>query len=108
MRVIIVGPDQGLEEAFRAVGVETTRIAGIGTAAALAEAGVEHASCVVVTDVNEATVIPIAREANPGIRAVIYSESTMPEFVRPQVDFAVTPRVFEPSVLAEELARRHD
>jgi len=47
---------------------------------------------------------PIAKEAAPGVRAVIYAPDTMPEFVRGQVDLAVDPAVLSPDVVADELA----
>lgn len=104
MKAILVGPDRGLESAFAAEGVRTVRIEGPATGAALVDAGVEEADLLVVTDVAEATAVPVAKDLNPGLRAVIYAADTMPEFVRGQVDFAVAPAVFSPEVLAEELA----
>lgn len=104
MKAIVVGPDRGLGAALDAEGIEPTRIGGYATGESLAEAGVEGADLLVLTDVSEATAIPVARDANPGIRIVIYAEDTMPEFVRGQTDFAVAPDVFSPEVLAEELA----
>jgi Trk K+ transport system NAD-binding subunit len=103
MKAILVGPDRGLGEALESAGVSLSRIDGLGTGSALREAGVAEADLLVVTDVEEATAIPIAKEASPAIRAVIYSPETMPEFVRGQVDLAVDPDLIAPDVVAEEL-----
>jgi len=104
MHAILVGPETALAAALRDQGVETTRIDGPASATALEEAGLADADLLVVTDVTEATAIPVAREANPDVRVVIYSEETMPEFVRGQVDLAVAPGVLGPDAIAEELA----
>jgi Trk K+ transport system NAD-binding subunit len=104
MNAILVGPDRGLGEALESAGVSLARIDGPGTGGALESAGVGGADLLVVTDVGEATAVPIAKEANPGITAVIYAPDTMPEFVRGQVDLAVDPELLAPDVVATELA----
>ena len=104
MYAILVGPDRELEAALRDQGVETTRLGGPATGESLSDARVAEADLLVVTDVGEATAIPVAREANPGVRVVIYAPETMPEFVRGQVDLAVAPGVLSPDVIATELA----
>ncbi len=103
MDAILVGPDRGLGDALESTGVSLTRIDGPGTRDALGEAGVDRADLLVVTDVGEATAVPIAKEANPGVTAVIYAPDTMPEFVRGQVDLAVDPDLLAPDVVATEL-----
>lgn len=103
MNAILVGPDRDIEAALAAQGVETVRIDGPATGTSLEEAGVVDADLLVLTDVAEATAIPVAREANPDLRVVIYAEETMPEFVRGQVDLAVAPGVLDADVIAEEL-----
>lgn len=104
MKAILVGTDHALEAALDDQGVETVRVDGPATRDALEAAGVAAADVVVITDVGEATAVPIAREANPDVRVVLYSPDTMPEFVRGQVDLAVAPGVLDPEVVAEELA----
>lgn len=103
MYAILVGPDRELGAALRAQGVETVRLEEHATGESLAEAGVEDADLLVVTDVAEATAIPVARDVNPRLRVVIYAPETMPEFARGQVDLAVAPGVLDPDVIAEEL-----
>lgn len=104
MKAIIAGPDQGLSAAFAEHGVETVRINGHVTGGSLDDAGVATADLLVLTDVAEATAVPVAKDVNPEIRVVIYSAETMPEFVRGQVDFAVSPELLSPAVIAGELA----
>lgn len=104
MFAILVGPDRSLEAALRDQGVETVRLAEHATGESLADAGVADADLLVITDVAEATAIPVAKDVNSGIRVVIYAPETMPEFARAQVDLAVAPGVLDPDVIAEELA----
>jgi len=104
MKAILVGPDRDLADALESAGVSVSRVDGPATGGALEDAGLADADLLVVTDVGEATAIPIAKEAAPGIRAVIYAPDTMPEFVRGQVDLAVDPAVLSPDVVADELA----
>lgn len=104
MKAIVVGPDRGLEAALEAEGIDPVRVDGHATLDSLAEAGVGGADLLILTDVSEATGIPVAKDENPDLRVVIYAGETMPEFVRGQVDFAVAPDLFSPEVLAEELA----
>ena len=103
MYAVIVGPDREIAAALRDHGVETVLIEDPATGESLAEAGIEDADLLVVTDVGEATAIPVARDANPGLRVVVYAPESMPEFVRGQVDLAVGPGVLAPDAIAEEL-----
>lgn len=105
MKAIVVGSvAESVVAAFEAAGIETAVIDGQGTGSSLRSAGLEDADLLVVTDVAEATAIPIAKDSRPDIRVVIYSEDSMPEFVRGQVDLAISPSLLEPEVVAEELA----
>ena len=103
MRAVVAGPDRGIADALAERGVSIARIEGLITGAALEEAGIQEADLYVLTDVSEATSIPIAKDENPALRVVVYAPDTIPEFVRGQVDFAMGPDVLPPAVLAEEL-----
>lgn len=103
MFAILVGPDRSLEAALRDQGVETTRLEAHATGDSLADAGVADADLLVITDVAEATAIPVALDVNPELRVVVYADETMPEFARGQVDLAVAPDVLDADVIAEEL-----
>jgi len=108
MNAILVGPDRGLGDALESVGATLSRIDDAATGSTLAEAGVETADLLVVTDVGEATAVPIAKEKHPDIRVVIYAPDTMPEFVRGQVNLAIDPDLLSPDVVATELAGNGD
>lgn len=103
MDVVFVGPDRGLESALRDRGAAVARVDGLATGDSLGAAGIDAADLLVLTDVAEATAVPVAREVNPGVRVVVYAPDAMPEFVRAQVDLAVSPAVLDPTVVAEEL-----
>jgi hypothetical protein len=103
MKAIIVGPDRDLETALDAQGVETTRLEGIASGQALADAGAEDADLLVITDAGEATAIPVARELNEDLKTVAYTPQSMPEFVKGMLDFAIDPALLDPDAVAEEL-----
>ena len=108
MNAILIGPDRGLGDALESIGVSLVRIDGPGNGNALESAGVDGADLLVVTDVGEATAIPIARDANTSVDIVIYAPETMPEFVRGQVDLAIDPELLDPDVVATEIAGNED
>ncbi|MFC7167613.1 DUF7126 family protein [Halospeciosus flavus] len=103
MKAIVIGPDRGLGEALEAAGVSVERIEGIGSGQAMEEVGIDDADLLVVTNVEEATSVPIALERNPDLRTVVYSPDSVPEFVRGQLDFALDPDLLGPVTVAEEL-----
>lgn len=103
-RVILAGPDEhGLGDALEARGATVVRIPGIVNGETLAEAGIETATILVLTDLGEASAIPVAKERNPDVRAVSYSDRTLPEYAKAQADLAVDPALLSPDVVAEEL-----
>ena len=101
---VVAGPDEhGLGEELAALGVEIRRIEGLVTADALSDAGVADAAYFVLTDVEEATGIPIAKELNQGALAVTYAERSLPEFVAGVADLAIDPALMDAPTVAEEL-----
>ncbi|MDZ5811097.1 CTP synthetase [Halorubrum sp. AD140] len=101
---VVAGPDEhGLGEELEALGVDVRRIDGLVTAAALSEAGIAEATLFVLTDVEEATGIPIAKELNSNALAVTYAERSLPEFVAGVADLAVDPDLMDAATVAEEL-----
>lgn len=101
---VVAGPDEhGLGEELAALGVEIRRIDGLVTAETLREAGIDEAAYFVLTDVEEATGIPVAKELNPDVFAVTYAERSLPEFVAGVSDLAIDPDLMDPTVVAEEL-----
>lgn len=105
MEAIVSGPDEeGIAEALEAEGLSVTRLEGVVTRPRLEEAGVLDAELYVLTDVGQATTIPIARDLNDDLRTVAYARDSIPEFVRGQIDLAIDPRVADASMVAQELA----
>jgi len=102
---IVAGPDpDGLSDALADKGVRITRINGVVSATTLEAAGINDAAMVVLTDMDEASGIPVAKELNPEVRVVVYSERSLPDFVTAQTDLAVDPALLDVGVVAEELA----
>ncbi|WP_423750671.1 DUF7126 family protein [Salinirarus marinus] len=102
---IVAGPDvDGLVSELELAGVQVTRIEGVVTAEVLRDAGIDDADLYVLTDLDEATSIPVAKELHPDVRVVVYSRDSLPEFVRGSADIAMDPDLFAPDVVAEELA----
>ncbi|ELZ44209.1 CTP/GMP synthase operon protein [Halorubrum coriense DSM 10284] len=101
---VVAGPDEhGLGEELAALGVAINRIDGLVTADALAEAGIADAAYFVLTDVEEATGIPVAKERNPDVRVVTYASRSLPEFVATVADLAVDPDLLDAATVAAEL-----
>lgn len=104
MQAIVAGPDEdGMADALEREGVDVERVEGIVSRPALEEAGILEADLYVLTDVEQATTIPIAIDLNDDLRTVTYARDTIPEFVKGQLDLAVDPRLVEATVVAEEL-----
>jgi len=53
---------------------------------------------------DEASGIPVAKELNTGVRVVVYTEQSLPDFAAAQTDLAVDPALLDVRVVAEELA----
>ena len=107
MHAIVAGADaDGIGDALEAEGVSVTRLELEGdhlTRPELEDAGIVDADLYVLTDVSQATTIPIAVDLNDDLRTVASAEDTIPEFVRGQLDLAVDPRLMAADVVAEEL-----
>jgi Trk K+ transport system NAD-binding subunit len=104
MIAIVAGTDgDGLGEALEAEGVEVRRIDGLATGETLESAGLAEADLFVLTDTSDATAIPVAKDANPEIRVVLYARDSLPEFATGQADLAVDPALLSADVVAEEL-----
>ena len=102
-RAIIAGPDRGIEAALTDLDVPTVRLNGLATGESLDEAEVGTAALLVITDVEEATAVPVAKDRNPNIRIVFYTNDSIPDFVKGQLDLAVDPDLLGPDVVAEEV-----
>jgi len=102
---IVAGPDpDGLGDALAEEGFSVTRIEDVVSATTLEGAGVDDAAMLVLTDMDEASGIPVAKELNPDVRVVVYTEQSLPDFAAAQTDLAVDPALLAVDVVAEELA----
>ena len=104
MEAIVAGPDEDdIGDALEAEGIALERVTGIVSRPALENAGIVEADLYVLTDAEQATSIPIARDLNEDVRLVAYARDTLPEFVKGQLDLAIDPRLMDVQVVAEEL-----
>jgi len=103
MRAIVVGADAGIADALEAEGADVTRLYGVASGQRLEDAGVADADLLVLTDVGEATAIPVARELNPDLRTVAFTGDGVPEFVKGVLDLTVDPALLDATAVAEEL-----
>jgi Trk K+ transport system NAD-binding subunit len=104
-RAIVAGPDpDGLGDALADEGLSVSRIDGTVSATTLEEAGIDDAELFVLTEMDEATGVSVAKELNPDVRAVVYSPESLPDFAAAQTDIAIDPALLAVEVVAEELA----
>ncbi|RLM57299.1 CTP synthetase [Halobellus sp. Atlit-31R] len=104
MTVLVAGPDvDGLGDALEARGAAVVRVAGIATRDSLTAAGLDEADTLVLTDMDDASAIPVAKEAKPDVRIVTYATDSLPEFARGQTDLAIDPALLSVDVVADEL-----
>jgi hypothetical protein len=102
--VVVAGPDEhGVGEELTALDAAVSRVEGVVSAAALKTAGIADVDYLVLTDADEATGIPVAKELNPSVTVVTYADRSLPEFVAGVADLAVDPALVTPTLLAEEL-----
>nr|WP_311171734.1 CTP synthetase [Halobellus sp. ZY16] len=102
--ILIAGADvDGLGDALESAGANVVRLEGIATRESLSAAGLADADTLVLTEMDDASAIPVAKEANPDVRVVTYAPDSLPEFARGQTDLAVDPALLSAEVVAEEL-----
>lgn len=104
MQVVVTGGDESdVATALTDHGATVTHVTAVATQDTLRDAGIDDADLLVVTDVDDATAIPIAKDRNPDIRAVLYTPSAVPPFVRGQLDLAIDPALLDADTVANEL-----
>jgi len=102
--VIIAGPDEhGIGEEVMALETPVRRIDDVVSTATLTAVDVDTAAYLVLTDAEEATGIPVAKELNPDLTVVTYTDASLPAFVAGVADLAVDPALIGPAVVADEL-----
>lgn len=104
MRVLVAGPDPtDVGSSLADAGASIARLDGAITSRVLTDANVEDAQILIVTDPEEATGIPLARELNPDIEVVVYADESVPPFASHIADLIIDPAAISRSVLVEEL-----
>ncbi|CAJ53292.1 DUF7126 family protein [Haloquadratum walsbyi] len=102
---LIAGPDENdLAAELNDCGVDIIEINEIVTYESLEAAGLSTADTLVLTTMDDASAIPVAKEQNPAVRVVAYTSDSLPEFARGQTDLAIDPALLNATVVAEELA----
>jgi hypothetical protein len=103
MSVIVAGEDPyEIGEAIEAEGFEVTRV-DVGNRPALEDAGTVEATAYVLTEVQQATSISVAKDLNPELKVVVYADGSVPDFARGQADLILDPGLFDPADVAAEL-----
>lgn len=103
-RAIVTDPDPTeIGAALEDDGATVTRVTRPITAATLEGAGIADADLFVLTDAEEATAIPLARERNSDVRIVVYGTENLPEFAGHQADLVITPETLDQDIVVEEL-----
>ena len=103
MKVIVAGTDEhDIASAIEAEGHTVAQV-DVANRSALEEAGVDGADAFVVTEVQQATAIAVARDRNEDLRVVVYADGSLPDFARGQADLLVDPDLLDPAAVAEEL-----
>ena len=103
MRVVLVGDDpERMREALESEG-HTVTVADVGNRPGLEEAGVMDAEVYLLTEMDQATSIVVAKDLNDDLRVVVYAEGSLPDFASRQTDLVVDPNLLGPDAVAEEL-----
>ncbi|MFB6297132.1 MAG: CTP synthetase [Salinirussus sp.] len=103
MRVIVAGTDDyGIAAAIEAEGATVARV-DVANRPALEDAGVVDADAYVLTELEQATSIPVAVDLNADLHVVVYADGSLPDFARGQADLAVDPALLDPATVAAEL-----
>ena len=103
MSVIVTGTDEyDIAPAINEAGHDVTAV-DIGNLETLEAAGVDTADVYVLTELEQATSIPLAKERNPDVTALVYADGSLPDFARRQTDLALDPALFDPHEVADEL-----
>lgn len=107
MKIIVAGADDhDVAAPIRAEG-HTVECVDLANRPALENAGVHEADVLVLTEVQQATAIPVAKDLNEDLRVVVYADGSLPDFARGQADLVVDPELLDPETVAEELDGRN-
>lgn len=102
-RVVVTGTDDhDIGTAIEDAGFDVAEV-DIGNRPALEEGGIVEATIYVLTEVEQATSIPVAMDLNPDLKVVVYDDHSLPDFARGQADLVLDPALFDPEDVAAEL-----
>lgn len=101
--VVVTGTDthsiaETIDEAGFAVSV-----ADVGNRDALEAADIGDADIYVLTEAAQATSVPVAKDLNPDLKVVVYTEESLSDFALPQTDLILDPALFDPEEVTAEL-----
>lgn len=103
MNVIVAGTDDhDIADAIESEGHSVTRV-DIANRPSLEEAGIHETGVLMLTDVEQATAIAVAKDINPDLRVIIYSGGSLPDFAARQADMLVDPELLDAEAVAAEL-----
>lgn len=103
MNVIVAGLDpDDLGHAIEDQDHDVTLV-DVANRPALEEAGVLDTDVFVLTEIDQATSIAIAKDLNADLKVVVYARGSLPDFARRQADLVVDPELIGPDAVAEEL-----
>ncbi len=103
MNVIVAGTDDyEIASAIEAEGHTVSRV-DVANRPALEEAGILDADAYVLTEMEQATSISVAKDLNDDLKVVVYADGSLPEFATRQTDLMVDPALLEPEAVAAEL-----
>ena len=94
--------DHGIADAIDAEGIDVTSV-DAANRPALEDAGIVDARVYVLTEVEQATSISVAKDLHPDLKVVVYADGSLPDFARGQADLMLDPDLFEPADVAAEL-----
>jgi hypothetical protein len=103
MNVIVAGTDDyDIAAALEAEGHSITRV-DVANRPALEDAGALDADAYVLTEMEQATSISVAKDLNADLKVVVYADGSLPEFATRQTDLMVDPALLDPEAVAAEL-----
>jgi hypothetical protein len=103
MNVIVAGTDDhDIAAAIESEGHSVARV-DIANRPALEEAGIHETAVLVLTEIEQATAIAVAKDLNADLKVVIYSEGSLPDFASRQADMMVDPELLDAEAVAAEL-----
>lgn len=101
--VVVVGTDSyDIATAIESEGFDVSTV-DVGNRPGLEDGGIGDASVYVLTEVAQATSIPVAKDLNPDLKVIVYDDDTLPDFARGQADLVLDPDLFDTETVAAEL-----